>query len=204
MAAHVTGTTSLVHRGVRRSTGEESEMARRRRSRQARRMAMVAVAVPMAVWELEQAAHRLEGRNPGSAWPGRLRQGADWLGGWAPGAAGRSAAPADHHRDPNHHARRPARRDLTLGDTRRWPASSHRPYRRGPSPQAPRQGPPTRSPSSAAARLAWIDRGAGGLVESRQAKGLSEAGWGRRLRVGFTTVGVVRDDPALWRPHRRP
>ena len=60
-------------------------MGRRRRSRQARRMAMVAVAVPMAAWGLEQAAQRLEGRNPGSAWPGRLRQGADWLGGWAQG-----------------------------------------------------------------------------------------------------------------------
>jgi hypothetical protein len=60
-------------------------MGRRRLSRQARRMAMVAVAVPMAAWALEQAAHRLEGRNPGSAWPGRLRQGADWLGVWGQG-----------------------------------------------------------------------------------------------------------------------
>jgi hypothetical protein len=60
-------------------------MGRRRLSRQARRMAMVAVAVPMAAWGLEQAAQRLEGRNLGSAWPGRLRQGADWLGGWAQG-----------------------------------------------------------------------------------------------------------------------
>jgi hypothetical protein len=48
-------------------------------------MAMVAVAVPMAAWGLEQAAQRLEGRNPRSAWPGRLRQGAGWLDGWAQG-----------------------------------------------------------------------------------------------------------------------
>ena len=54
-------------------------MRRRRFSRQARRMAVVVVAVPMAAWGLEQAAQRLEGRNPGSTWPGRLRQGADWL-----------------------------------------------------------------------------------------------------------------------------
>ena len=60
-------------------------MGRRRLNRQARRMAMVAVAVPMAAWGLEQAAQRLEGRNPGSAWPGRLRQGADWLGVWGQG-----------------------------------------------------------------------------------------------------------------------
>jgi hypothetical protein len=60
-------------------------MGRRRRSRQARRMAVVAVAVPMAAWGLEQAAQRLEGRNPGSMWPGRLRQGADWLGGLGQG-----------------------------------------------------------------------------------------------------------------------
>jgi hypothetical protein len=60
-------------------------MARRGLSRKARRMAMVAVAVPMAAWGLEQAAQQLEGRNPGSEWPGRLRQGADWLGGWAQG-----------------------------------------------------------------------------------------------------------------------
>ena len=60
-------------------------MGRRRLNRQARRMAMMAVAVPIAAWGLEQAAQRLEGRNPRSAWPGRLRQGADWLGGWAQG-----------------------------------------------------------------------------------------------------------------------
>jgi len=60
-------------------------MGRRRRSRQARRMAMVAVAIPMAAWGLEQVAQRLEGRNPRSAWPGRLREGSDWLGGWGQG-----------------------------------------------------------------------------------------------------------------------
>jgi hypothetical protein len=60
-------------------------MARSRLGRQARRMAMVAVAVPMAAWGLEQAAQRLEGHNPGSVWPGRLRQGADWLDGWGQG-----------------------------------------------------------------------------------------------------------------------
>ena len=60
-------------------------MGRRRRNRQARRMAMMAVAVPIAAWGLEQAAQRLEGRNPRSAWPGRLRQGADWLGVWGQG-----------------------------------------------------------------------------------------------------------------------
>ena len=60
-------------------------MGRRRLSRQARRMAMMAVAVPMAAWGLEQAAQRLESRNPGSVWPSRLRQGADSLGGWGQG-----------------------------------------------------------------------------------------------------------------------
>ena len=69
-------------------------MGRSRLSRQARRMAMVAVAVPMAAWGPEQAAQRLEGRNPGSAWPGRLRQGADWLGVWGQGPlAGRLRRP---------------------------------------------------------------------------------------------------------------
>jgi hypothetical protein len=60
-------------------------MRRRRLRRQARRMALVTVAVPMAAWGLEQAARRLEGRTPGSVWPGRLRQGASWLGGWGQG-----------------------------------------------------------------------------------------------------------------------
>ena len=69
-------------------------MARGRLSRQARRMAMVAVAVPVAAWGLEQAAQRLEGHKPGSAWPGRLRQGADWLGVWGQGPlAGRLRRP---------------------------------------------------------------------------------------------------------------
>jgi hypothetical protein len=44
-----------------------------------------AVAVPMAAWGLEQAAQRLDGRNPRSVWPGRLRQAADWLAGWGQG-----------------------------------------------------------------------------------------------------------------------
>ena len=60
-------------------------MRKRGLSRQARRMALMAVAVPAAAWGLEQAAQRLEGRTPGSVWPGRLRQGADWLGGWGQG-----------------------------------------------------------------------------------------------------------------------
>jgi hypothetical protein len=60
-------------------------MRKRGLSRQARRMALVAVAVPATAWGLDQAAQRLEGRNPGSVWPSRLRQGADWLGGWGQG-----------------------------------------------------------------------------------------------------------------------
>ena len=60
-------------------------MIRAPRVRLALVAAVAAVLSTLAFAGSAQAAQRLEGRNPGSAWPGRLRQGADWLGGWGQG-----------------------------------------------------------------------------------------------------------------------
>ena len=50
---------------------------RRGLRRAVRRLALVAIAVPLAAWALEQAARRLEARGTAAQW---LRGGADLLG----------------------------------------------------------------------------------------------------------------------------
>jgi hypothetical protein len=47
--------------------------------RRARRLALVAVAAPVAAWALEQAARRAEARGKTSPTSRRLRQGADFV-----------------------------------------------------------------------------------------------------------------------------
>ena len=57
----------------------------RRASRGLRRVAIITVLVPLAAWALEEAARRAEARGDTSPWGRRLRQGADWLGGFGRG-----------------------------------------------------------------------------------------------------------------------
>jgi hypothetical protein len=57
----------------------------RRASRGLRRLAIITILVPLAAWALEEAARRAEARGDTSPWGRRLRQGADWLGGFGRG-----------------------------------------------------------------------------------------------------------------------
>ncbi|HEY3035855.1 MAG TPA: hypothetical protein VGJ54_14515 [Streptosporangiaceae bacterium] len=57
----------------------------RRASRGLRRLAIITVLVPLAAWALEEAARRAEARGDTSPWTRRLRQGANWLGGFGRG-----------------------------------------------------------------------------------------------------------------------
>jgi hypothetical protein len=57
----------------------------RRASRGLRRLAIITVLVPLAAWALEEAARRAEARGDASPWGRRLRQGANWLGGFGRG-----------------------------------------------------------------------------------------------------------------------
>lgn len=52
---------------------------RMRMGRRTRQLAFVTVAVPVAAWALEQAAHRAEVRDQASPASKRLRQGADLM-----------------------------------------------------------------------------------------------------------------------------
>jgi hypothetical protein len=57
----------------------------RRASRGLRRVAIITVLVPLAAWALEEAARRAEARGDTSPWARRLRQGANWVGGFGRG-----------------------------------------------------------------------------------------------------------------------
>jgi hypothetical protein len=50
-----------------------------------KRLAIVTILIPLAVWALEELARRAEARQDASPWSRRLRQGADWLGGYGRG-----------------------------------------------------------------------------------------------------------------------
>ena len=63
-------------------------MARRTR-RGLRRLAIITVAIPLVAWVLEEVARRTERRRPASRWSGRLRQGAEWVGGFGRGPLAR-------------------------------------------------------------------------------------------------------------------
>src|SRR5262245_36260405 len=73
--------------------GKEGRMAKRaRRGRVAsrarralKRVAVITVLIPLAAWALDEAAKRAEARGGTSPWGRRLRQGADWLGGFGRG-----------------------------------------------------------------------------------------------------------------------
>ncbi|HZD38273.1 MAG TPA: hypothetical protein VE664_06505 [Actinomycetes bacterium] len=57
----------------------------RRAGRVVRRLAIITILVPLAAWALEEAARRAEARGDTSPWSRRLRQGADWVGGFGRG-----------------------------------------------------------------------------------------------------------------------
>jgi hypothetical protein len=57
----------------------------RRAIRGLRRLAIITIVVPLAAWALDKAARRAEARGDTSPWGRRLRQGADWVGGYGRG-----------------------------------------------------------------------------------------------------------------------
>jgi hypothetical protein len=62
---------------------------RRLARRVVRRLAVITILVPLAAWALEEAARRAEARGDTSPWTRRLRQGADWVGGFGRGPLAR-------------------------------------------------------------------------------------------------------------------
>jgi hypothetical protein len=50
-----------------------------------KRLAIITILIPLAAWALEEAARRAEARQDASQWGRRLRQGADWVGGFGRG-----------------------------------------------------------------------------------------------------------------------
>lgn len=50
-----------------------------------KRLAIITILIPLAAWALEEVARRAEAREGDSPWGRRLRQGADWLGGFGRG-----------------------------------------------------------------------------------------------------------------------
>ena len=56
-----------------------------RMKRRTRQLVFVTVALPVAAWALEQAAHRAQTRDPASPASRRLRQGADSVQRWGRG-----------------------------------------------------------------------------------------------------------------------
>jgi hypothetical protein len=53
---------------------------KKRTKRRLRRLAIIAIGIPVAAWALEEAARRSEARSGPSPTSRRLRTGADWLG----------------------------------------------------------------------------------------------------------------------------
>jgi hypothetical protein len=60
-----------------------------RARRTLKRLAVITVLIPLAAWALDEAAKRAEAREGASPWGRRLRQGADWLGGFGRGPLAR-------------------------------------------------------------------------------------------------------------------
>lgn len=56
-----------------------------RARRTLRRVAVITVLIPLAAWALDEAAKRAEAHDSASPWGRRLRQVADWLGGFGRG-----------------------------------------------------------------------------------------------------------------------
>jgi hypothetical protein len=56
-----------------------------RARRTLKRLAIITVLIPLTAWALDEAAKRAEAREGASPWGRRLRQGADWLGGFGRG-----------------------------------------------------------------------------------------------------------------------
>ncbi len=53
---------------------------KQRTKRRLRRLAIIAIGIPVAAWALEEAARRSEAKKGPSTASRRLRTGADWLG----------------------------------------------------------------------------------------------------------------------------
>ena len=60
-----------------------------RARRALKRLAIITVLIPLAAWALDEAARRAEAREGAAPWGRRLRQGADWLGGFGRGPLAR-------------------------------------------------------------------------------------------------------------------
>jgi hypothetical protein len=54
-----------------------------------KRLAILTVVIPLLAWALEEIARRTEARQPASQWSQRLRQSADWVGGFGRGPLAR-------------------------------------------------------------------------------------------------------------------
>jgi len=57
----------------------------RRARRTFQRLAGITILIPLAAWALDEAARRAEARGDDSPWGRRLRQGAEWVGGFGRG-----------------------------------------------------------------------------------------------------------------------
>ncbi len=57
----------------------------RRARRTYKRLAVITILIPLAAWALDEAARRAEARGDDSPWGRRLRQGAEWVGGFGRG-----------------------------------------------------------------------------------------------------------------------
>jgi hypothetical protein len=66
------------------NSNRKGRMARRAK-RTLKRLAIITVLIPLAAWALEEAARRAEGRQGASPMSQRLRQGAEWVGGFGRG-----------------------------------------------------------------------------------------------------------------------
>jgi hypothetical protein len=79
------GTAMIPREGGRMGTGARRGRMARRARRGLRRLAIITVLIPLAAWALDEAARRAEARGDTSPWGRRLRQGADWVGGFGRG-----------------------------------------------------------------------------------------------------------------------
>lgn len=66
-------------------TGARRGRMARRARRGLKRLAIITILIPLAAWALDKVAKRAEARGDESPWGPRLRQGADWVGGYGRG-----------------------------------------------------------------------------------------------------------------------
>ena len=97
-------TAEMATKTARRAKG----MAAARAKKLVKRLAVVAVLVPLAAWALEEAARRADRRNQSSPWGQRLHQGSEWVGGYGRGPlANRLRHPPESERQRSNAAPQP-------------------------------------------------------------------------------------------------